>query len=443
MDENDRYEWRIELQGVGNDIFLIDDNTVEFEELVSMRVERMGHDYLYMGLPLSVLIGKVDESISVASSQKLWNDGYDITLTGSEGYSVTFNTGEIDSDNMLLAVMRDGEYIRPAIVGGLSSKYHIEHVVEIVCDTEEEAGQQPYNLEMNIQGELFRFSREELESSPYVVEGLGGYTTSSGTYHEQYYTGVHFADFLSSIIPVQEESVISVEALDGYKMSYSGADLLDEGDGVWILAFRSDGQYIPLDPGIFRTVKIAGEKTPDIIPNINGNSSARMVKRISYTDESFRDFTLLIKGKITVELDRATIQSGISGSSHGTRITYTDRKTHTDELYTGIPLYYLLAYADDELYQPHKQSDKSILAYDREAAEAGYRVRVSAADGYSVTLDSRELHNNNDVVLAMYEDESELKGEDWPLKLVWDKHADVIPEGIKAVRNVVSIELLF
>jgi len=137
------------------------------------------------------------------------------------------------------------------------------------------------------------------------------------------------------------------------------------------------------------------------------------------------------------------LQAGINCTAHKTDVAYLNKKSGELEHYTGIPLHALLAYGDDPLNAPHKQTDKAVLAYDQALAQKGYKVRIVAGDGYSITLDSRDIDGNDAVIIAMYQDDAELQGSDWPLKLVWDSEADRVPEGIKAVRNVIAIELLF
>jgi hypothetical protein len=139
-------------------------------------------------------------------------------------------------------------------------------------------------------------------------------------------------------------------------------------------------------------------------------------------------------------VDRQTIQSGIS--CHRRTVTYYDRKAEQDIEYTGIPLHLMLAFSDDPDFAPHKQ-DSSIISYNADAAREGYKVKITAADGFSITLDSRELHGNNDVILAMYKNGEPLPDREFPLIVVWDKDAEVVPDGIKAVRNITEIELIF
>ncbi len=175
-------------------------------------------------------------------------------------------------------------------------------------------------------------------------------------------------------------------------------------------------------------------------PDIEGHSSARMIAKIIISGEAYKDFTLTMTGKMNSVLDRQTIQTGIS--CHKTIVNYYDRKKDTVIEYKGIPLWCLLACSDDSQYAPHKQ-DSSILSYNEEAAKAGYKVKIEASDGYSIVLDSKELNKNDDVIIAMYSKGKELDQKLWPLILVWDKDAEIVPGGIKAVRNLSKISLIF
>ena len=110
--------------------------------------------------------------------------------------------------------------------------------------------------------------------------------------------------------------------------------------------------------------------------------------------------------------------------------------------YVGFPLHLALAYADDAKYAPHKQAT-GILAYDAAAAKAGYKVEVVAEDGFTVVLDSRDLDANDQIIVAMYKEGKSLGSDEFPLVLVWDKGASRLPEGIKNVKRVKAIRLLF
>jgi hypothetical protein len=370
------------------------------------------------------------------SERGLWTSGYDITITAADGYSVTFNTADVSMDDIMLADYEDGAAIRPSIVGSIQSSLWVKDVVEIELSLGETAAADApggYELILDLNGTEYVMSLEELSESPFYIEGTGSYTTSAGTTHSGVWSGVKFAEIIKQYIPLNESDTVTIAALDGYEMTYSGDQILDDSDGLWILAFKFDGEYLPEDPGPIRTIKIGPGN-----PNIEGHTSVRMIKSVIIKGGSYRPFDLDIRGKMDFVLDRQTMQSGVNCHR---KTVYFERKG-TAANYTGIPLWRLLAYSDDPEFAPHKQ-DKSILSYDVRAAGAGYGVEITAADGFKITLDSKELDGNDDVILAMYREGEELDGDEWPLVLVWDRDAALVPEGIKPIRQVISIRLVF
>lgn len=445
--------WEIKVTGLRSDTITpktysqIKDLAMKNGTYAELVIERKGIVSTYQGVPLKHVIARVDGQDWQAPfdfDEGLWKSGYDITLTASDGYSATFSTAEIDADALIFYDTKDGESVSPGIAGvNVSSKLLVNGLASIECAlVTGMAAEESVSLEVVINGERIDFSRPELSKTPYYAVGKGGFTTSAGTYYEHTYGGIRLADFLTSFIALDAESTVTLLATDGYSMSYSFSEIAARDNGVWILAFEIDGEYMSDDIGPFRGVRIA-QDAGDPVPNIDGHSSPKMVKRIEISQEVFKDFSLLVKGRMESNLDRSTIQSGINCTAHKTTVAYLNKKAGTTETYTGIPLYKLLAYGDDPNFAPHKQTEKDILAYDKTAAQAGYKVKVIAGDGYSVTLDSRELDGNEDVIIAMYLNGNELADGEWPLKLVWDQNAALVPEGIKAVKNVVSIELLF
>jgi hypothetical protein len=234
---------------------------------------------------------------------------------------------------------------------------------------------------------------------------------------------------------LNDDSTITAVALDGYEMSYRAADILETSRGTWILAFKRDGEYLPEDPGPVRAVMV-GPQTP----NIQGHLSARMIQKIVLTGETYQDFSLAVEGLMSVALDRDDIQSCVS--CHARSVRYHNAKDGSVTAYRGVPLWRLSAEVDDPRYAPHKQ-DSSIVSYDGAAAIRGYGVRITASDGFSRTLDSRELHENHDVILATTRAGEPLPEQEAPLILVWDQNASVIPEGIKPIRNVARMEVIF
>jgi hypothetical protein len=366
--------------------------------------------------------------------QALWQSGYEITATAADGYSATMQTADVPADAIFLIDEMDGEPVSPRLVGDMSRQFWVRDIVQIEAHLGQVvSGPDPdFRLVLEVNGDEHSFSIAQLMDSPFYTEGRGSYTTSAGTTYTSTWGGVRLGDLLNSYLSLRKEDTITFVAVDGYEMSYSGADVLDESSGTWILAVTQDGEYLPLDPGYIRTVKI-GPETPDI----PGHSSVRMIGKIAVSGKPYREFSLKISGLMDATLDRQTMQAGVS--CHKVTVNYERRDS--SGVYTGIPLWRLLAYGDDPRYAPHQQ-DSSIISYRKEAAEKGYTVELEAADGFVVALDSRELDGNDDVIVAMYKEGEELTGDEWPLVLVWDKDAEIVPDGIKPIRQISEIRIV-
>ena len=433
--------WSIALLGVREDVLESD----RFEEAkahgshyVQMQLERKGQTKTYSGMPLYLIAAVVDGSDSshpYVVDRSRWSAGYDITISAADGYSATFNTGEVEAEALILADNIDGQPVAPMMVGAVPGNLWVKDVVEIELAFGASAqAEAEFELILDINDKVSRFTLAELEDSSFYVEQPGRYTTSAGSTYGGAWGGVRMADFLGQFFNLKPETSLTMSAMDGYEMTYSGAEVLDADEGVWVLAFKLDGEYLPMDPGYIRTIKV-GPKNP----NIPGHSSVRMLEKIVVKEQGYRDFAITVSGKMDWILDRQTIQSGVSCHK---RVVDFERKGSAAQ-YTGIPLYLVLAYADDPQYAPHHQTDKSILSYRKETAQAGYTVELEAADGYVVSMDSREVDGNEDLILGMYKNGDELPDDEFPLILVWDKNAETVPDGVKPIRQITAIRLVF
>ena len=415
--------WMITLRGVREDQIWQSDMEAWKQNpgsLKEMDLEKKGETHRYAGITLAEVVAMVDDpsgGMPYVFREDLWKQGYDITLTADDGYSFTFSTLEADPREVLLADTVDGEPAPPQIVGNVTSKAWVRNLAEIELSLAPvDLAENNFELELEINGQLSAYTIKEMEAMPIYVEDKGNYTNSYGNNFQSVWGGIRLIPLLEQFMEVTPETAIKIVAMDGYEMSYGGDMLLDQADGDWILAFKENGEYMPEDPGYIRLVKVGPQN-----PNITGHVSARMIKKIVTEGEPFRNFELTIVENGTVEVfDRQTLQSGVVTNRN--RVVYHDRKSGTDTPCMGISLWRLL-----------------------ERLKGYKAVTIEAADGFSVTLDNSQLENNDDVILAMYtgEDESLLAAEDWPLKLVWDKDASVVPDGIKAVRNVVKVILVY
>ena len=78
-----------------------------------------------------------------------------------------------------------------------------------------------------------------------------------------------------------------------------------------------------------------------------------------------------------------------------------------------MPLWLFAGFVDDE----DQHSDH---AFNTELAEAGYKVVLTATDGYSVTVDSTDIIRNKNYVVANLLNGTPIPESDknWPLRLV-------------------------
>lgn len=435
--------WKIELSGVRKDT-LTDSYYAKLKAAGKDYVEktgtRKGVTSTYKGVSLRAVLAMVDGTDSAhpyAFDAGLWTKGYEVTLTAADGYSATFSTKDLAPEALILADTMDGKPLeKPMVMGDAPTNLWVRDLASIatsLAPTAAASDAAAFVLDLDINGKKASFTLAQLEKDPAYVEAVGSYTTSAGTKYTNRYGGVKLKDLLDRYMDVSADDSVTFVALDGYEMTYPGSRILDQADGDWLLAFRMDGDYLPKDPGYIRTVK-AGPKQP----NIEGHLSVRMVKKIVVKEKDFKDFTLSFSGKMTETIDRSTVQSCVS--CHRREVTFV--RKDISGAYVGFPLYLALAYADDPKYAPHRQATE-ILSYDVAAAKAGYKVEITAEDGFKITLDSRELHGNADVILAMYKDGSGLSPDEFPLVLVWDKDAKLVPEGIKNVKKIKAINLVF
>jgi len=434
--------WAIDLKGVREAKLWqswFDEARKHASHYVEKTVDKKGVKTSYRGMPLRLALAMVDGPETDHAwlfDEQLWAAGYDVTIVAKDGYSATFNTRDLAPGSLIIADQEDGKPISPMVVGDSAKNLWVKEVVRVdtsLAPSTLAAAAASFALDIDINGAKASWTLAELEKLPIYEEGRGAYTTSAGTRYEGVYGGVKLLDLLASYADISADDSVTFVAMDGYEMSYPGKTVLDAKDGEWLLAFRLDGDYLAKDPGYIRTIKV-GPGTP----NIDGHLSVRMVKKIVVKQKDFVDFTLKLSGKMNFDLDRSTVQSCVS--CHRKTVTF-EKKGEVAE-YTGFPLWLLLGYVDDPKYAPHKQ-DASIAPYADSVADAGYIIDFVAADGFTVSVNSRDITRNSDIIVAMYKNGEKLPAAEAPLVLVWDRAIAKLPEGIKNIKMLASVEARF
>lgn len=271
------------------------------------------------------------------------------------------------------------------------------------------------------------FTLAELETSFVALTYPGSYTRSSGETVTATWTGIPLQDLLGNW---PDDTEVEVVAADGYRMRYRYGSLSDAA-GMWILAFKQDGKYLPFNPGYFRVVKAGPDN-----PSFQSSASARVVTRIEVHGE-YRPYTLKLFGSREQEFTRWELEAAVACPCHARTVTSTHKgETH---VYVGLPIWRLLAYVDDEIVPPGAGIKYDDGAFNRELAQGGYLVEIRAADGFSQVIPSTYLAENDGFILALKVDGRFLReDEGGPLLFVWDDGAPV-SAGLKRVKWVTEI----
>ena len=276
------------------------------------------------------------------------------------------------------------------------------------------------------------YSIAELEAL-YTITAPGTFVDSIGGDHTATYTGVPICSLVGDIAP---DATIRVIASDGYSMNYAADLLADRSTGTWIVAFKENGVYMPYDPGYLRVVKVGEDN-----PRFDGSLSARMVEQINILG-AYEEYSLLLQGAITRTFSRAELEAGVGCPCHTSTVTVTgEGGTHT---YTGLPLWRLIAYVDDENSPFPEQGiyyDDTDLNDD--LAEDGYTITLVAGDGYSQSVSSTLVAHDDRFIVALKQDGVFLDPiEDGHMRFVVDDSV-LFPKGtqLKSVKWLVEIHL--
>jgi hypothetical protein len=179
---------------------------------------------LFKGMPLWYLAAMADGEDAkhpFLFDSALWEKGYDITVTGRDGYTVTFNTAEYDPDALYLSDNEAGVTTTPNIVGTVPGTLWVRDVVSIELGLGADTSQsEVFTLEIVVNGEKKSFTLEDLESSVLPTSRARGVSPPR---RETTYTKAPTVAW-NSPIPVElvqlgKDSTITFAAMDGYEMS--------------------------------------------------------------------------------------------------------------------------------------------------------------------------------------------------------------------------------
>jgi len=276
------------------------------------------------------------------------------------------------------------------------------------------------------------YSIAELEALN-TVTAPGTFVDSIGVDHTATYTGVPISSLIGDIAL---GTTIRVIASDGYSMNYAADILADRSTGTWILAFKENGVYMPYDPGYLRVVKVGEDN-----PRFEGSLSARMVEEIDILG-AYEKYSLLLQGAIVRTFSRAELEAGVGCPCHTSSVTVTGKGgTHT---YTGLPLWRLIAYVDDENFaSPERGIYYDDTDFNDDLSKAGYTITLAARDGYSQSVSSTLVAHDGRFIVALKQGGVFLDPqEDGHMRFVFDDSV-LFPKGIqlKSIKWLAEINL--
>jgi len=227
-----------------------------------------------------------------------------------------------------------------------------------------------------------------------TVTGQGTYTTSANVEYTASYVGVPMTTLIGN---VNSDATIRVTAADGYSMNYSAAMFQDTSEGTWILAYKENGSYMPFDPGTFRIVQVGDETT-----HFSSSLSARMVVLIELLGV-YVDYSLDMSGAVDRTFSRSELEEGIGCPCHVATVSVTSKgETHQ---YTGIPLWRLLAFVDDDIFPvPALGIHYNDTDFSDDLASIAYSITLAASDGYTQTVTSDLVARNDGFIVAFKKD---------------------------------------
>ena len=231
-------------------------------------------------------------------------------------------------------------------------------------------------------------SMADLKKLP-VVSGSTGEVSSAGTISGPYaYKGAALTDVLQSIGGITASNAIRVSAKDGYSMSFSYNQVVKGSE------FPTYDTVGPLRIGIMAPGQVT-----------DGHWWIKWAQKIEVISMQ-QPWTLSLKGAITEDMTQSTFESGAAPGCHGKDWTDTN-----GDVWTGIPLWYLVEYVDDG--QTMDSLQDAIAVWNK-----GFEVHVANSNGDIVMYTSQEIKQNDNIIVAYQLDGKALSNKQWPLALV-------------------------
>jgi hypothetical protein len=394
------------------DLSLIGKNTVtcsqsQFEAKVVShgKVEFTDDNGIWGGLPLYAIVGIVDDSDPETFNTDLAAEGYSIKVTSEDGYSINFESADIsECDGYIMANSLNssdlpqtiGEKEKPCyplrMVGnnvGAGQLIGAVVSVELIGLPEPAEG-----WSISVNGVISdKISQAEFEEGGCHREN---YTDPDGNVWSgiPLWTIVAVSDNIESTnhwtfsdTAAAKGYTVKIIASDGFYKEFASAEIAR--NDSYILADKCNGEPLlksgdkPAYP-----VRLVGSSLWSAEKGGFSGSAIGQVKTIDLVGlipqpPVAGSWNLTCEGKIGAVITQAYFEQGLTCHHQS---TWTDGEGN---LWSGVPLYDFCGWVDDRV--PHGSS-----GFNRGPAEAGYKVIITASDGYSKELDSSLILESRD-----------------------------------------------
>jgi len=408
---------------------------------------------------------------------------YKVTVVAGDGYSVTFDSSAIARNSgYLVANTLNGQPLPLKTASGkdswplhlkgsaVSGGKQVGNIVKIeLTDLPDEATSDDlpipeirivkYGADQTTVVEEKTVNHEWLEANlPVIGDGVTVYrvegitlnpddvwdqaeTFPGGFKVENAVKGTLVRDLVSLVGGMGSGTEIVFVAKDGYEVRLPYSSIYPDPavlarQGEVIIAWWGDGEYVPGygdGPRLFFT---GGEDNVysqwDMHETLPENYwhyyydnlvqyascaglSLKYVSEIRVYTVPASDWTLHLDGEgiggVKEDISKTYFEQALAcqfGADH--KASYTDSK---GRVWEGMPLWFLAGFVDDA----DKHSNE---AFNEELAAQGYQVVITAADGYSVTLSSKDIARSSDYIVASMVNGAPIPETDsnWPLRLV-------------------------
>lgn len=248
-----------------------------------------------------------------------------------------------------------------------------------------------------------------------AVSGKGGFMKSTGTIVGPIeLSGPKLSDVLDKVGGLKEDQALKITANDGYEMIFTHSQCTGQ-----VLKYDTEGKPMGIggldviialesaDPAILETpprIAFIGDGISD------GHFWVKDIGKIEVTTAP-DDWTLKVSGTQEATVDRSTFESLATcpDTPHPAQTWETTNKKGEKAVYEGVPLWVLVAMADNE--------EDGHYTFNDELAKQGYTIQVIAKDGFKIELDSLDVMRNEGIFLAYLKNGEPLDSEDGPLQL--------------------------